>query len=43
LSGEPPFNVVIGNAKATTLSYKGQAVNLATSTTENNVARIKLE
>jgi cytoskeleton protein RodZ len=43
LSGEPPFNVVIGNAKATTLSYKGQAVNLAASTTENNVARIKLE
>lgn len=43
LSGEPPFNVVIGNAKATVLSYKGQAVNLATSTTENNVARIKLE
>lgn len=43
LSGEPPFNVVIGNAKATALSYNGQAVNLATSITENNVARIKLE
>ncbi|HSH54944.1 MAG TPA: RodZ domain-containing protein [Methylotenera sp.] len=43
LNGEPPFNVVVGNAKATTLSYKGQAVDLVTGTTENNVARIKLE
>jgi cytoskeleton protein RodZ len=43
VNGEPPLNVIVGNAKATTLSYKGQPVNLASSMTENNVARIKLE
>jgi cytoskeleton protein RodZ len=43
IDGEPPLNVTVGNAKATTLSYKGQPVNLASSMTENNVARIKLE
>lgn len=43
IDGEPPLNVIVGNAKATTLSYKGQPVNLASSMTENNVARIKLE
>lgn len=41
--GQPPFNVVIGNAKGTKLSYLGKSVDLASSTTENNVARIKLE
>jgi cytoskeleton protein RodZ len=41
--GQPPFNVVIGNAKATKLSYLGKPVDLAPSTTQNNVARIKLE
>jgi cytoskeleton protein RodZ len=43
IDGVPPFTVIIGNAKATNLSYKGQAVNLAASTTANNVARLKLE
>lgn len=43
LDGEPPLNVVVGNAKATSLFYKGQPVNLASSMTGNNVARIKLE
>lgn len=41
--GQPPFNVVIGNAKATKLSFLGKPVDLASSTTQNNVARIKLE
>ena len=41
--GQPPFNVVIGNAKATKLSYMGKPVDLASSTTQNNVARLKLE
>lgn len=41
--GQPPFNVVIGNAKATKLSFLGKPVDLAPSTTQNNVARIKLE
>lgn len=42
INGEAPFNVVIGNAKATSLTYKGQAVNLS-SVAGSNVARIKLE
>lgn len=41
--GQPPFNVVIGNAKATKLSYLGKSVDLTPNTTQNNVARIKLE
>lgn len=40
--GKPPFNVWIGNAKATTLTYSGKAVDL-TANTKNNIARIKLE
>jgi cytoskeleton protein RodZ len=43
IQGEAPLNVIVGNAKATSLTYKGQVVNLASSATENNVARIKLE
>jgi cytoskeleton protein RodZ len=43
IQGEAPLNIIVGNAKATTLTYKGQPVNLASSATENNVARIKLE
>lgn len=43
LDAEPPLNVVVGNAKATSLLYKGQPVNLASNMTGNNVARIKLE
>jgi cytoskeleton protein RodZ len=38
-----PFNVIIGNAKASSLVYAGKVVDLAPYTTENNVARIKLE
>lgn len=43
IDGDPPLNVIVGNAKATTLSYKGQPINLASSMTGSNVARIKLE
>lgn len=42
LSFLPPFNVVIGNAKAATVNVSGQALDLA-SYTRNNVARISLE
>lgn len=41
--GQPPFNVVIGNAKATKLLFLGKPIDLVSNTTENNVARIKLE
>ena len=40
--GEPPFNVVIGNAKATKLMYLGKPVDLVSST-KGNVARIALQ
>ena len=40
--GEPPFNVLIGNAKATKLMYLGKPVDLASST-KNNVAHITLQ
>jgi len=42
LSFQAPFNVVIGNAKATTVNVSGQAVDLA-GYTRSNVARISLE
>lgn len=42
LSFQTPFNVVIGNAKATTVNVSGQAMDLA-SYTRSNVARISLE
>ncbi len=42
LSGNPPFNFIIGNAKATKLSLSGQEIDL-TAYTKNNVARITLE
>jgi cytoskeleton protein RodZ len=42
INGKPPFNLVIGNAKATKLSFSGQDVDL-TAHTKNNVARITLE
>jgi cytoskeleton protein RodZ len=42
LSFQPPFNVVIGNAKATTVNVSGQAVDLV-GYTRNNIARISLE
>lgn len=43
IAGVKPFNVIIGNAKASSLVFAGKAVDLAPYTTENNVARIKLE
>ena len=42
LSFQPPFNVIIGNAKAATVNVSGQAVDLV-GYTRNNVARISLE
>lgn len=40
--GTPPFNLLIGNAKATKLTFLGKQVDLASST-KNNVARLVLE
>ena len=42
VNGTPPFNLVIGNASATKLSYGDKDVDLTTYT-KNNVARITLE
>lgn len=42
LSGLPPFDLVIGNAKAVTLLYRGEPVDLAPYT-RAEVARLKLE
>jgi cytoskeleton protein RodZ len=39
--GAPPFDVVLGNAKAVTLSYRGKTVDL-TPYTRQNVARLTL-
>ncbi len=41
-NGLPPIKMLIGNAKATKLTFLGQDVDL-TSKTKNNVARITLE
>ncbi|MDO9365602.1 MAG: DUF4115 domain-containing protein [Methylotenera sp.] len=40
--GVPPFNLVIGNAKATKLVFMGQPIDLA-AYAKNNVARVRLE
>lgn len=40
--GQPPFNFLIGNANATTLTFLGKPVDLANKT-KNNVARFTLE
>ena len=40
--GIPPLNMLIGNAKATNLTFLGKPVDL-TNYTKNNVARIVLE
>lgn len=40
--GEPPFNMVIGNAKATKLMYLGKPVDLVPST-KSNVVHITLQ
>jgi len=41
VSGEPPFEIVIGNASATRLSYDGKAISLAAHA-HQNVARLVL-
>lgn len=40
--GEPPFNVQVGNAKATKVTFLGKQIDL-TSYTKNNVARFVLQ
>lgn len=40
--GQPPFNLWIGNAKATTLTFLGKPVDI-TSQTKSNIARVTLE
>lgn len=42
LDGAPPMRLTIGNAAATQLSFRGQAVNL-TPNTRDNVARVELQ
>ncbi|CAG0964007.1 Cytoskeleton protein RodZ [Methylophilaceae bacterium] len=42
VKGQPPFQVVVGNAPNTTLVFNGQAVDLAPAT-KDKVARLKLE
>lgn len=41
VSGTPPFDVVVGNAKAVTLTYRGKIIDLAPYTNKN-VARLIL-
>ncbi len=40
--GTPPFEVVLGNARAVTLTYRGQTIDLS-SYTRQNVARLTLQ
>jgi len=40
--GTPPFDIVIGNARAVTLAYRGQPVDLARYT-RGNIARLRLQ
>ncbi|RQP23592.1 helix-turn-helix domain-containing protein [Piscinibacter terrae] len=42
LDGAPPLRVKIGNARETEVSFRGQALDLSTSTS-NNVARLELK
>jgi cytoskeleton protein RodZ len=42
LDGAPPLRVKIGNARETEVSYRGQALDLSASTS-NNVARLELK
>ena len=39
--GTPPFEVVIGNARAVTLTYQGKPIDLSRYTRQN-VARLRL-
>jgi cytoskeleton protein RodZ len=43
LDGKPPFRLVIGNASAVTLEYRGRPVDLRPVTSSENVARVTLE
>lgn len=43
LDGKPPFRLVIGNASAVTLEYRGRAIDLKPLTSIENVARVTLE
>jgi cytoskeleton protein RodZ len=43
LDGKPPFKLVIGNASAVTLEYRGRPVDLKPLTSAENVARVTLE
>lgn len=42
LDGQPPFKLVIGNASAVTLEYRGRIVDLKPLTSVENVARVTL-
>lgn len=42
IDGQPPFNLIIGNAKATKLTFFGKTVDLSENT-KNNVAHVTLE
>jgi cytoskeleton protein RodZ len=42
VSGEPPLDLVIGNAQSVRLIYRGKAVDLAPHT-RVDVARVRLE
>ena len=41
--GTPPLRITIGNARATELHFRGQAVDLAPNTGRDNVARLELK
>ncbi len=43
LQGQPPFQVIVGNAPSTTLVFNQQTVDLAPVTGSDKVARLKLE
>jgi cytoskeleton protein RodZ len=43
LQGQPPFQVIVGNAPGTTLIFNQQPVDLAPVTGSDKVARLKLE
>lgn len=43
LQGQPPFQVIVGNAPGTTLIFNQQPVDLAPLTGSDKVARLKLE
>jgi len=43
VEGEPPFTLVIGNASKVELEYRGQPVDLASSISRDDVARVRLD